>query len=77
MSIKVRFFASLKEQLGRQEQCLDTQEIKTVKDVWKRINPEESLPEQILTSVNMDYADENTPVKDGDEVAFFPRVTGG
>ena len=77
MSIQVRFYASLREQLGRQEQSLDTQGIKTVEDVWKRINPKQSLPEQVLTAVNMDYADVNTPVKDGDEVAFFPRVTGG
>ena len=77
MSIQVRYFASLKEQLGLQEQSLDAKGIDTVEDVWKRVNPEQSLPQHILTAVNMDYADVNTLVKDGDEVAFFPRVTGG
>jgi molybdopterin synthase sulfur carrier subunit len=28
-------------------------------------------------AVNLDIADADTPVKDGDEVAFFPPVTGG
>ena len=77
MSIQVRFFASLKEQLGLQEQYLEAQGIETVEDVWKRVNPQQSLPEHVLSAVNMDYADLNTLVKDGDEVAFFPRVTGG
>ncbi len=77
MSIHVRFFASLREQLGVREQCLEAEGIETVEDVWKRVNPKLSLPEHVLTAVNMDYADVNSLVKDGDEVAFFPRVTGG
>jgi molybdopterin synthase sulfur carrier subunit len=28
-------------------------------------------------AVNMDYAQADQPVRDGDEVAFFPPVTGG
>jgi molybdopterin converting factor small subunit len=30
-----------------------------------------------LAAVNMDYAELNDKVSDGDEVAFFPPVTGG
>jgi molybdopterin synthase sulfur carrier subunit len=31
----------------------------------------------MLVAVNMEYADMQAPVRDGDEVAFFPPVTGG
>lgn len=77
MPIQVRFFASLKEQLGKPEQNVNAEGIQTVEDVWKRVSQEQFLPEHILSAVNMDYADANTPVSDGDEVAFFPPVTGG
>jgi len=36
-----------------------------------------ALPESLLAAVNMEYARPDQPVRDGDEVAFFPPVTGG
>ena len=77
MSIKVRYFASLKESLGRSEDDLAFTRLLTVNDVWKRANAGKSLPDNILAAVNMDYVELDNPVKDGDEVAFFPPVTGG
>jgi molybdopterin synthase sulfur carrier subunit len=77
MSIKVRYFASLKEQLGRSEDTLPADGLSRVRHVWQRANPEKNLPDNILAAVNMDYADLDSPVGDGDEVAFFPPVTGG
>ncbi len=77
MSIKVRYFASLKESVGRPEDELTFVNLLTVSDVWNCANPEKSLPDNILAAVNMDYVELNHLVKDGDEVAFFPPVTGG
>ncbi len=77
MSIKVRYFASLAETVGRSESVLEHTEGMTVNEVWRLDNPERQLPGQILASVNMDYAGINDCVNDGDEVAFFPPVTGG
>lgn len=77
MSIRVRYFGSLRERMGRVDDILAAEDIDTVSDVWKAVSEGQYLPDRILCAVNMDYADPDAPVKDGDEVAFFPPVTGG
>ena len=76
MSIQVRYFASLREQMGRSQQEISADGILTVKDVWNCVS-DKPLPGSILYAVNMEYAQPGTQVGDGDEVAFFPPVTGG
>lgn len=77
MSIKVRYFASLKESLGRSEDHLAAADAQSVREVWQAANPGCDLPVRVLAAVNHDYAQLDAPVNDGDEVAFFPPVTGG
>jgi molybdopterin synthase sulfur carrier subunit len=77
MSIKVRYFASLRETMGRVEESLAAEGIRTVADVWKAVSEGQPPPEHLLCAVNMEYADAAASVNDGDEVAFFPPVTGG
>lgn len=77
MSITVRYFASLKETLGRASDEIEVTGISTAGGVWHKANPNRPIPENTLVAVNMDYVDIRADVKDGDEVAFFPRVTGG
>ena len=77
MSIKVRYFASLKEAVGRSEDELPFVDIASVIDVWNKANQSAVLPDNILAAVNMEYVEFDNPVCDGDEVAFFPPVTGG
>ena len=77
MSIKVRYFASLKESVGRPEDDLTITDLLTVNEVWHRANPGKSLPGNSLAAVNMEYVEFDHIVKDNDEVAFFPPVTGG
>ena len=74
--ITVRFFAGLREQLGRD--TLDLPATDTcVREVWERAADGMPMPTHLLASVNLEYADFDAPVADGDEVAFFPPVTGG
>lgn len=77
MSIKVRYFASLGERVGRSDSDLEFTHEMTVRDVWLLDTLETSMPESMLAAVNMEYAELDFPVQDGDEVAFFPPVTGG
>ena len=77
MSIKVRYFASLKEAVGRSEDELEFVDISSVTDIWKRASENKALPANILAAVNMEYVELDSLVNDGDEVAFFPPVTGG
>jgi molybdopterin synthase sulfur carrier subunit len=77
MPIRVRYFASLRETMGRAEENLATEGLDCVAAVWKAVNQGRAAPSNLLCAVNMEYARPETPVKDGDEVAFFPPVTGG
>ena len=77
MSVTVKFFASLRERLGREEQAIEVDAGCTVLDVWRRATADAPLPGNVIMAVNLDYAQADAPVKDGDEVAFFPPITGG
>jgi molybdopterin synthase sulfur carrier subunit len=77
MPIKVRYFASLKESVGRAEEELVVTDILTVAEVWAQANQGIDKPSHILAAVNMEYVEFDHLVNDGDEVAFFPPVTGG
>jgi molybdopterin synthase sulfur carrier subunit len=77
MSIKVRYFASLKESIGRSEEELVFTKTISVADVWKQANDSTEMAANILAAVNMEYVQLDFLVNDDDEVAFFPPVTGG
>ncbi|HKF95031.1 MAG TPA: MoaD/ThiS family protein [Gammaproteobacteria bacterium] len=75
--ITVRYFASLCETMGRDQDLLKADTVATVGDCWARIANDAALPPNLLVAVNMEFANFEHSVKDGDEVAFFPPVTGG
>ena len=77
MAITVKFFSSLRETLDISSQTLNSQEINNVTDAWNKATNGAEMPDNILVAINMDYVERAHEVKDGDEVAFFPPVTGG
>jgi molybdopterin synthase sulfur carrier subunit len=74
--ITVRYFASLRERVGRGEEQVEAQGVSCVADVWSRVSGE-PLPANTLVAINQEYASLTSIVRAGDEVAFFPPVTGG
>ena len=77
MAIKVKFFASLREQQPEGLNAVDADGIQTIADVWERATSTQLIPAHVLCSVNLEHREPHEAVKDGDEVAFFPPVTGG
>ena len=84
MTIKLLYFASLRETLGTggEEMTLpgDVSNVAGLKaflatrgDVWQTLTQSRSL----RAAVNQKMAGPDVTVSDGDEVAFFPPVTGG
>ncbi len=77
MKVKVRLFASLREEVGIKETEVELEPGATADSLWRNVVQDEHMPSGVMTAVNLDYATPDTPLNDGDEVAFFPPVTGG
>ena len=77
MPLQVRYFASLRERMGRAGDSLNDVNVASVAEIWARVSPNKPMPMNTLVAVNREYANVEQIVKDGDEVAFFPPVTGG
>ncbi len=76
MTIQVRFFANLREQTGISSTKVEAHGLNTVRDLWQTFS-DEPLNANILIAVNKTYAEPDHVIQDGDEVAFFPPITGG
>jgi len=77
MAITVRFFASFRERIGVSERAVSAARPLTVAEVWSQAAGGKPMPANALAAVNMEYVRLDREVHDGDEVAFFPPVTGG
>ena len=81
VKVRVLFFASLRERVGRGEMDCDLPDRSTVGDLWRMVCGENRDLEEIGASlsfaVNREYVDRAAPLRDGDEVAFIPPVSGG
>ena len=77
MAITVKYFASLRERMGREGEQLPHRPGLTVLDVWAEVCGGVPFEQSVRSAVNLDYVPPSHVVEDGDEVAFFPPVTGG
>lgn len=84
MKIKVLYFAGLREQLGKPGEELELSGVSTVAGLRALLMGRGGAWQSALAqgkalrvAVNQEMAQATTPVKPGDEIAFFPPVTGG
>jgi len=77
MSVSIKYFASMRDRMGRGDEVVSLDGDITIAELWKKVADGADMPESTLVAVNMEYTDGAHVVKDGDEVAFFPPVTGG
>jgi len=85
MKVKVLFFASLRERIGRSAEEVELPaEVKTVAGLKAFLEKKGDVYAQALSgkalvraAVNQEMVQAGAPIKSGDEVAFFPPVTGG
>lgn len=81
--IKVLFFAALREQLACHEIEISAQEIRNVSELKYALIKQQPdwqihlTQSSLLCAINKTVVDEQHPLSEHDEVAFFPPVTGG
>jgi len=85
VKVKLLFFASLREQLGRSQEDVELpEEIDSVERLrsllrarggaFEKVFAEKAL---VRSAINQEMVQPGAAIKAGDEVAFFPPVTGG
>jgi molybdopterin synthase sulfur carrier subunit len=84
VTVKIVFFASLREALGVDSVDLQIYGSSSVSALISQLANQQSpewlgilTAENIRIAVNQDMINEDVGIIDGDEVAFFPPVTGG
>ena len=81
MRVTVRLFARLRDIAGAAELARDIAPGATIGSVWRQLASEYPdlgpYERAISSAVNADYARMETELRDGDEVAFLPPVSGG
>ena len=76
MNVTVRLFAGLRERAGTGERELVLADGARVADVWPELGLGDE-PAGLLYAVNQRYAERDTELAGGDEVALIPPVSGG
>lgn len=81
--VKVRFFAHLKEKIGQEEMTLNLPDSASLKQLLIALESATPSAKQITqnntlrVAVNQEIVEENTVIRDGDEIAFLPPFSGG
>lgn len=81
--INIIFFSKYRESFGASALSLPSANLGTIGDLMVRLKQDYPgtatifADPRILVAINQQLADIGSTVADGDEVAFFPPVTGG
>ena len=81
MFVTVRLFARLREIAGAPDLRLELTEGATVRDAWDTLVQSHrelaAFTSSVSSAVNEEYSRMAATLRDGDEVAFLPPVSGG
>lgn len=81
ITVKVLFFASVRDLVGDAQQMISLADGVTVSDLIAELAAKHKrfieMAPSLMVSVNQEYMDRGTVLHDGDEVAFIPPVSGG
>ena len=85
MNVRILYFGRLREEMGIAGEMFDlSPEVRDVEALRARLMARGgtsasaiALNKAVRFSVNQDLARNDTPIKSGDEIAFFPPVSGG
>ena len=77
MIIVVKYFASISDAVGKTSEKIEFQQRISAGELWSDVSENIKYTGKVMIAVNHEYVDENYLLRDKDEVAFFPPVTGG
>ena len=79
-TIKVKYFALLREKAGLDEEMLTISDNETGESLFHQLSEKYSFSlnlSQCLVVVNEEYSPKDAILNEGDEVVFIPPVAGG
>lgn len=81
VSIRLKFFASAREIVGKKDLVIDIKRGSKAKDVLDRLMERypdlKQLEDQLILAVNKQTGRADKMIEDGDEIAVLPPVSGG
>ncbi len=81
MRVTIRLIARLRDLAGAGELVREVPPESTIAGVWQVLATElpalKDYERTMSVALNADYSRMSAPVRDGDEVAFLPPVSGG
>jgi molybdopterin synthase sulfur carrier subunit len=80
LKVNVRYFGQFRDFTGKQEEILEVEVGITVEEIREHVRgiyAKIAAKEEVLVAVNGSFGSLDQVIKEWDEVAFFPPVSGG
>ena len=79
MTVKVLYFAQLADLAGKAEETFELED-PSAEALYSKVKKDYNFPHkfsQLQVAINHELSAHQTPLKNGDEIAFLPPMTGG